>query len=57
MNFDTLHLAVMCLGTVTKSRILGWEGHVTRMEECRNIFKILTGKPTRKRPLERPRSN
>ena len=25
------------------------------MEESRNAFKILTGKPTGKRPLERPR--
>ena len=25
------------------------------MEEGRSAFKILTGKPTRKRPLERPR--
>ena len=26
-----------------------------RMEECRSTFKILTGKPTGKRPLGRPR--
>jgi hypothetical protein len=26
------------------------------MEECRSFFKILTGKPTGKRHLERPRS-
>ena len=25
------------------------------MEECRSAFKILTGKPTGKRPLGRPR--
>ena len=25
------------------------------MEEGRSVFNILTGKPTRKRPLERPR--
>ena len=30
-------------------------GHVARMEECRSAFKILTGKPTGKRPLGRPR--
>ena len=29
-------------------------GHVARMEESRNVFKILTGKPTGKRPLGRP---
>ena len=30
-------------------------GHVARMEEGRSGFKILTGKPTGKRPLGRPR--
>ena len=39
----------------TKSRRLRWTGHVVRMEEVRNVFKILTGKPTGKRPLGRPR--
>ena len=29
--------------------------HVARMEEGRSAFKILTGKPTVKRPLGRPR--
>jgi hypothetical protein len=29
--------------------------HVARMEEGRLAFKILRGKPTRKRPLGRPR--
>ena len=30
-------------------------GHVARMEEGRSSFKILTGKPTEKRLLGRPR--
>ena len=34
-----------------KSRRLRWAAHVTRMEEDRGVFKILTGKPTGKRPL------
>ena len=38
-----------------KSRRLRWAGHVTRMEVGRSAFKILTGKPTRKRPLGKPR--
>ena len=29
--------------------------HVARMEEGRSAFKILSGKPTGKRPLGRPR--
>ena len=32
-----------------------WAGHVARMEEGRSAFKILTDKPTRKRPLGRSR--
>ena len=32
-----------------------WAGHVARMEESRTAFKKLTGKPTGKRPLGRPR--
>ena len=38
-----------------KSRLLGWTGHLVRMEEVRSAFKMLTGKPTVKRPLGRPR--
>ena len=37
------------------SRKLRWAGNVARMEERRSAFKILTGKPTGKRPLGRPR--
>ena len=40
---------------VIQSRRLRWAGHVARMEEGRSAFKILTGKPTGKRPLGRPR--
>ena len=40
---------------VINSRRLRWAGHVVRMEEGRSAFKILTGKPTGKRHLGRPR--
>ena len=40
---------------VIKSRRLRWAGHLARMEKGRSAFKILTGKPTGKRPLGRPR--
>ena len=43
------------IARVIKSRRLRWAGHVARMEEGRSAFKILTGKPTGKRPLRRPR--
>ena len=34
-----------------KSRGLRWAYHVARMEEGTSVLKILTGKPTEKRPL------
>ena len=40
---------------VIKSRRLRWAGHVARMEEGRSAFKMLTGKPTGKRPSGSPR--
>ena len=40
---------------VIKSRRLRWAGHVARTKEGRSAFKILTGKPTGKRHLGRPR--
>ena len=40
---------------VIKSRRLRWAGHVTKMEEDRGAFKILTGAPAGKRPLGGPR--
>ena len=40
---------------VITTRRLRWTGHVARMEEGRSAFKILTGKPTGKRPLGRSR--
>ena len=32
-----------------------WAGHVARMEEGRNVFKILTGTPTGKIRIGRPK--
>jgi hypothetical protein len=32
-----------------------WAGHVVRMEEMRNAYNILVGKPEGKRPLGRPK--
>ena len=40
---------------IIKSRRLRWAGHIARIEEGRPAFKILTGKPTGKRPLGRAR--
>ena len=43
------------IASVNKSRRLRWAGHVARMEKGMSAFIILTGKPTGKRPLGRPR--
>jgi hypothetical protein len=32
-----------------------WAGHVARLGEKRNIYRLLVGKPGGKRPLGRPR--
>jgi hypothetical protein len=37
-----------------KSRRMKWAGHVARMGEDRNVYRVLMGKPEGKRPLERP---
>ena len=34
---------------------LRWAGHVERMEQFRNAYRVLVGKPESKRPLGRPR--
>jgi hypothetical protein len=40
---------------IIKSRRMRWVGHVARMGEKRNTYRILVGKPEGKRPLGRPR--
>jgi hypothetical protein len=37
-----------------KSRRMRWAGHVARMGEGRNMYRILVEKPEGKRPLVRP---
>jgi hypothetical protein len=40
---------------IIKSRRMIWAGHVARMGEKRNAYRILVGKPEGQRPLGRPR--
>ena len=40
---------------ITVIVVVRWAGHVTRIEEGRSAFKILTGIPAGKTPLGRPR--
>jgi hypothetical protein len=39
--------------SVIKSRRMRWAGHLARMDEVRNAYRILVGKPYGKRPLRR----
>ena len=38
-----------------KSRRLRWAEHVARMEQFRDAYRVLVGKPESKRPVGRPR--
>jgi hypothetical protein len=40
---------------IIMSRRMRWVGHVARMGEKRNVYRLLVGKPKGKRPLRRPR--
>jgi hypothetical protein len=40
---------------MSKSRKIGWAGHVVRMGDKAKAYSILIGNPEGKRPLERPR--
>jgi hypothetical protein len=40
---------------IIKSRRIRWAGHVARMGEKRNAYRLLVGKPEGRRTLERPR--
>jgi hypothetical protein len=40
---------------IIKTRRMKWAGHVARMGEKRNAYRLLVGKPEERRPLRRPR--
>jgi hypothetical protein len=40
---------------IIKSRRMRWAGHVARMGEKRNVYRLLVGKPEGKRQLGRPK--
>jgi hypothetical protein len=40
---------------IIKPRRMRWVGHVARMGEKRNVYRLLVGTPEGKRPLGRPR--
>jgi hypothetical protein len=51
----TLNKEAACIIRMIKSRRMRWAGHVARMGEKRNAYRILVGNPEGKRPLGRPR--
>jgi hypothetical protein len=40
---------------IIKSRRMRWAGHMARMGDRGNVYRLLVGKPEGKRPLGRPR--
>jgi hypothetical protein len=54
---DELHSLYSSLNIVRviKSRRMRWAGHVARMGEGRDVYRVLVGRPKGKRPLGRPR--
>jgi hypothetical protein len=40
---------------VIKSRRMSWAGHVARMREGRDVYRVLVGRPKCKRPLRKSR--
>jgi hypothetical protein len=40
---------------IIKARRMRWAGHVARIGDKRNVYRLLVGKPEGRRPLERPR--
>jgi hypothetical protein len=40
---------------IIKARRMRWAGHVVRMREKSNAYRLLVGKPEVRRPLGRPR--
>jgi transcription termination factor 2 len=57
LHNDELHSLYSSPNVVTmiKSRRMRWAGHVARMEEGRCVYRVLVGRPKRKRPRGRPR--
>jgi hypothetical protein len=52
---STVNKNSLVIITIIKSRRMRWAGHVARMGEKRNAYRIWVGKPEGKRPLGRPR--
>jgi hypothetical protein len=56
LHNDELHNLYSSVNIVRmiKSRRMKWAGHVARMGEGRGVYRVLVGRPERKRPLGTP---
>jgi hypothetical protein len=52
-NMGSVLLTHYCAGD--KIRKMGWAGHVARMGEGRDVYRVSVGKPEGKIPMGRPR--
>jgi hypothetical protein len=55
LHNEELHNLYSSPNRMIKSRRMRWAGHVARMGEKKNAYRILVGKPEGKRQLGRPR--
>jgi hypothetical protein len=57
LDNEELHILYSSTNIITqiKSRRMRWAGHVARMGEERNVYRVLMGKPEGNRPLGIPR--
>jgi hypothetical protein len=55
LHNEELHILYSSNIRQIKSMIMRWAGHVARMVEERNVYRVLMGKPEGKIPLGRPR--
>jgi hypothetical protein len=57
LHNDELHnlYSSPSINRIIKPRRMRWAGHVARMWEKRNVYRLLAGRPEGKRPLGRPR--
>ena len=53
--FDKVLYPSFNIVRVIKSRRMRWAGHVARIGEEREVYRVLVGKPEGRRPLGRPR--
>jgi hypothetical protein len=53
--FDYFSFPSPSIIRIIKSSRMRWVGHVARMGEKMNVYRLLVGKPEGKRPLGRPR--